>query len=70
MYYEARETGSIYSIRELVEAARREHMALDELAAGLTPLPYGTVMLIEEAETIAAYAEERRERDWLEGLWD
>jgi hypothetical protein len=62
VYYEDRQTGSIYSIRELIAAAGRRRVALDELARGVKRLPYSTVMLIEEAETLAANAAAEQER--------
>ena len=70
MYYEDRQTGSIYSIRELITAARREQTALDELAEKLKRLPYSTVLLLEEAETIAANALEQQERTRFNRPWD
>jgi hypothetical protein len=70
VYYEEAQTGSIYSVRELITAARREHIPLEELAKGVKQLPYSTVLLIEEAETIASNARDQQERAWLDRLWD
>jgi hypothetical protein len=54
---------------ELAAAARREQMPLHELAKGVKPLPYSTVLLLEEAETIATNAAERRDRSWFDNLF-
>ena len=44
-------------------------MPLHELAKGVKPLPYSTVLLLEEAETIATNAAERRDRSWFDNLF-
>ncbi len=65
MYYEDRETGSIYSARELRQLAHlagRERGRLDLLPPRFAALPSRTVLLIEEAEAIVANAEETQER--------
>ena len=44
-------------------------MPLHELAKGVKTLPYSTVLLLEEAETIATNAAERRDRSWFDNLF-
>ena len=68
-YYEEHSTGSIFSEREVVAWVKREHVPLDQIGAQFQALPYGTCLLLEEAETIAANAEEAQDRDWLQRLW-
>ena len=69
MSYEEHSTGSIYSEREVVGWVRREQIPLDQIGGQFQALPYRTCLLLEEAETIAANAEEARERDWLGRPW-
>ena len=70
MYYEDRQTGSIYSVWELRDLSRAGEVGMEVLSHGLRQLPYSTVLLLEEAETIAANAAEQRERAWLDRLRD
>ena len=70
MYYEDRETGAIYSVKELSRVSRWAHMPLDTLARGLKRLPDSTCKLIKEAEAVAQEAAEQQERAWFKSLWD
>ena len=69
VYYEEHSTGSIFSEREVVDRVQREQIPLDQVGGQFRSLPYSTCLLLEEAETIAANAEEARERDWPERPW-
>ena len=65
MYYEDERTGSIYSGRKLIEMARRERITLGELERNFRQLPCSTVLLLEEAEIVAARAGEDQGRRWF-----
>jgi hypothetical protein len=47
---------------------RREQVALDQIGGQFRSVPYKTCLLLEQAETIAANADEAQERQWLERL--
>jgi len=63
-YFEEWQTGSIYSVRELGRMLRSGQLEMREVARRFKPLPDSTCLLLEEAETTAANAEEQQERGW------
>jgi hypothetical protein len=68
VYYEHERTGSIYSLRELTEIARRERSSVKKLLRHFRPVPCSIELLLREAEAIAARAEEdrgRRRSGWM-----
>ena len=64
-YFEDRQTGSIYSVRELGRMLRSRELEVREVARRFRPLPDSTCLLLEEAEEVAARAEEDRGRGWF-----
>jgi hypothetical protein len=69
VYYEEHSTGSIYSEPEVVAWVKREYVPLDQIGGQFQALPFRTCLLLEEAETIAASAEEAQERNCPERPW-
>ena len=64
-YLEERQTGWIYSVRELGRMLRSRQLDMREVTRRFRPLPSGTALLLEEADAIAARAEEDPRRWWL-----
>jgi hypothetical protein len=68
-YYEDRQTGSIYSMRELTRLLLQGQIRREETPGRLALLPHGACSVIEQAEAIAAQAIEQQERDWFDDRW-
>ena len=62
VYYEDRQTGSIYRIGEVARMLLDGQITLSEIPKRLRPLPHATCLLLGEAEAIAAQAEDERRR--------
>jgi hypothetical protein len=57
-YYEDRLTGSIYSASDLARLLVRQQLLVLQMGRRFAKLPYSTYLLLEEAEAVAARAEE------------
>jgi hypothetical protein len=58
IYYEDRKTGSIYSIDEFAKLIVSQGMNTNEVLRRYDRLPYSLSCLLEEAEAIAARADQ------------
>jgi hypothetical protein len=65
IYYEDRQTGSIYSVDEFAKLVVSQGMNTDEVLRRYYRLPYRVSCLLEEAEAIAARADQRGQQRQL-----
>jgi hypothetical protein len=68
-YFEDRQTGSIYSLRELGQMLRSRQLEVREVTGRFKQLPYSTCLVLAEAETIAARAEDDQGHRWVKPDW-
>jgi hypothetical protein len=62
-YYEDRQTGSIYSASDLARLLVRQGLLVLQMGRRFEKLPYSTCCLLEEAEAVAA----RADQGWHQG---